>query len=231
VSRGLDKWIYALAESGVSRVQNLTATVTTDFDAVDFPAGTMSPTSRVRSGSGSRIEWNFSSLVTGQAIGIDLPDKTNPGPLAARITYFAPVSLLFFMTVLVILGILRNENLHPMNYAFVSAAFFAFHLLLAYLVDHVQIHVAFVASALTSILLVVTYLRIVAGTRFALVRAGLAQLVFLVFFSYAFFFEGFTGLAVTVGSIDTLFILMQATARLDWSQVFGRTSHGARGTN
>ena len=231
VSRGLDKWVYALAESGVSRVQNLTATVTTDFDAVDFPAGTMSPTSRVRSGSGSRIEWNFSSLVTGQAIGIDLPDKTNPGPLAARITYFAPVSLLFFMTVLVILGILRNENLHPMNYAFVSAAFFAFHLLLAYLVDHVQIHVAFVASALTSILLVVTYLRIVAGTRFALVRAGLAQLVFLVFFSYAFFFEGFTGLAVTVGSIVTLFILMQATARLDWSQVFGRTSHGARGTN
>jgi hypothetical protein len=42
-----------------------------------------------------------------------------------------------------------------------------------------------------------------------------------VFFSYAFFFEGFTGLAVTVGSIVTLFILMQATARLDWSQVFG----------
>src|SRR5262245_3025253 len=99
VSRGLDKWVYALAKSGVSRVQNLTVAVTTDFDAVDFPAGTMSPTSRVRAGSGSRIDWNFSSLVTGQAIGIDLPDKTNPGPLAARITYFAPVSLLFFMTV------------------------------------------------------------------------------------------------------------------------------------
>jgi inner membrane protein involved in colicin E2 resistance len=97
---------------------------------------------------------------------------------------------------------------------------FAFHLLLAYLVDHVQIHVAFVAAALTSILLVVTYLRLVAGTRVALVRAGLSQLVFLVFFSYAFFFEGFTGLAVTLGSIVTLFILMQTTARLDWSQVF-----------
>jgi inner membrane protein involved in colicin E2 resistance len=127
---------------------------------------------------------------------------------------------LFFVTVLVILGILSGENLHPMNYAFVSAAFFAFHLLLAYLVDHLQIHVAFGISALTSILLVVSYLRLVAGTRFALVRAGLAQLVFLIFFSYAFFFDGFTGLTVTIGSIVTLFILMQATAKLDWSQIF-----------
>lgn len=220
VSRGLDEWRYALAESGVSQVHNLTLRLRTDFEKVDFPAGTMSPTSRAATANGEQLEWRFASLVTGQAIGVDLPARTNPGPLAARITFFAPVSLLFFVTVLVILGILGGENLHPMNYAFVSAAFFAFHLLLAYLVDHVQIHVAFTVSALTSILLVVTYLRVVAGTRFALVRAGLAQLVFLVFFSYAFFFEGFTGLTVTIGSIVTLFILMQATARVDWSRTF-----------
>jgi len=220
LSRGLDQWVYALAESGVSQVQDLILRVKTDFDAVDFPVGTLSPTTRMPVGSGWQLEWTFVSLVTGQMIGVDLPAKTNPGPLAARITFFAPVSLLFFMTVLVILGILRGESLHPMNYAFVAAAFFAFHLLLAYLVDHVQIHLAFVTSALTSILLVVTYLRLVAGARFALVRAGLSQLVFLVLFSYAFFFEGFTGLAVTIGSIVTLFILMQTTATLDWSQVF-----------
>jgi inner membrane protein involved in colicin E2 resistance len=220
MSRGLDEWRYALAQAGVSQVRDLTVAVTTDFEEVDFPAGTMSPTTRTRTEQGWRLEWKFASLVTGQAIGIDLPDKLNPGPLAARITFFAPVSLLFFVTVLVILGILSGENLHPMNYAFLSAAFFAFHLLLAYLVDHLQIHAAFAISAITSLLLVVSYLRLVAGTRFALVRAGLAQLVFLVFFSYAFFFDGFTGLTVTIGSIVTLFVLMQATARVDWSQAF-----------
>jgi inner membrane protein involved in colicin E2 resistance len=219
-SRGLDEWRYALSESGVSQVRNLTVAVTTDFDEVDFPVGTMSPTTRTRTDRGWRLEWRFASLVTGQAIGVDLPEKTNPGPLAARITFFAPVSLLFFVTVLVILGILSGENLHPMNYAFLSAAFFAFHLLLAYLVDHLQIHAAFAISAVTSVLLVVSYLRVVAGTRFALVQAGIAQLVFLVFFSYAFFFEGFTGLTVTIGSIVTLFILMQATARVNWARVF-----------
>jgi inner membrane protein involved in colicin E2 resistance len=129
---------------------------------------------------------------------------------------------LFFTTVLVILGILNDENLHPMNYAFLSAAFFAFHLLLAYLVDHINIHLSFVLSSATSIFLVVTYLRIVAGTRFAVRRAGFAQLVFLVLFSYAFFFKGYTGLTVTIGAIVTLFVLMQATARVDWSRVFDR---------
>ena len=107
-----------------------------------------------------------------------------------------------------------------MNYAFLSAAFFAFHLLLAYLVDHISIHAAFFISSIVSVFLVVTYLRLVAGTRFAVARAGLAQFVFLVLFSYAFFFEGYTGLTVTIGAIVTLFVLMQATARVDWGAVF-----------
>jgi Inner membrane protein CreD len=221
-SRGLDQWIYAFAESGVTQVHDLALTMTTDFPDVDFPPGTMSPTTARATATGQKLEWRFESLVTGQAIGLDLPEKTNPGPLAARITFFAPVSLLFFTTVLVILGILNEENLHPMNYAFLSAAFFAFHLLLAYLVDHLNIHLSFVLSSATSIFLVVTYLRIVAGARFAIRRAGFAQLVFLVFFSYAFFFKGYTGLTVTFGAIVTLFVLMQATARVDWSRVFER---------
>jgi inner membrane protein involved in colicin E2 resistance len=221
-SRGLDQWVYAFTESGVTQVHDLALTMTTDFPDVDFPPGTMSPTTARATTTGRKLEWRFGSLVTGQAIGLDLPEKTNPGPLAARITFFAPVSLLFSTTVLVILGILNDENLHPMNYAFLSAAFFAFHLLLAYLVDHVNIHLSFVLASATSIFLVVTYLRIVAGTRFAIRRAGFAQLVFLVFFSYAFFFKGYTGLTVTIGAIVTLFVLMQGTARVDWSRVFDR---------
>ena len=194
----------------------------TDFDRVDFPPGTMSPTARQRTGEGWELTWRFDSLLTAQRIGMDLPNRLNPGPLAARITYFAPVSLLFFVTVMVILGVLRGHSLHPMNYAFLSAAFFAFHLLLAYLVDHVSIHVSFIAASATSIVLVVTYLRLVAGARFAFVEAGLAQLVFLVLFSYAFFFDGYTGLTVTVGAILTLFVLMQLTARVDWSRALAR---------
>ena len=227
-SRGLDDWTYAFTESGVAEVSDFDMVVKTDFRKVDFPAGSLSPTDKAEIPGGWRLAWRFDSLVTGQHVAVDLPNRLNPGPLAARVTAFAPVSLLFFLAVMIVLGVLGDQNLHPMNYGFLAAAFFAFHLLLAYLVDHVSIHVAFVASSLVSVLLVVSYLRIVTGARFALARAGLAQLVFLVLFSYAFFFEGFTGLTVTIGAIVTLFVLMQATARVDWGAVFAsRAKEGA----
>jgi hypothetical protein len=223
-SRGMDDWTYAFAPEGVSNVQDFALDMATDFRRIDFPAGTVSPTTKAPSGDGWRLGWQFQSLVTGQKIGLDLPNRLNPGPVAARITFFAPVSLLFFLTVMVILGVLSGRSLHPMNYFFLAAAFFAFHLLLAYLVDHLQIHTSFLIAAAVSLLLVVTYLRRAAGLRSAVVReAALAQLVYLVLFSYAFFFEGYTGLTVTIGAVVTLFVLMQITARVDWGEVFART--------
>jgi hypothetical protein len=222
-SRGLGQWSFAFARSGVAEVNDFQLAMRTDFEAIDFPAGTMSPATRTRTGSGWDLGWRFERLVTGQRIGMDLPNRLNPGPLAARITWFAPVSLLFFLSVMVILGVLRGHPLHPMHYAFVSAGFFSFHLLLAYLVDHLDVHASFAVASVVSVGLVVSYLRAVVGTRFALGEAGLAQLVFLVLFSYAFFFEGYTGLTVTIGAIATLFVLMQVTARVDWSRAFART--------
>ena len=220
-SRGLDDWTYAFGE-GVAQVRDFALVAHTDFTGIDFPAGTMSPTAKKREGSGWRLEWEFESLATGQKVGLDMPNRQNPGPLAARISYFAPVSLLFFVTVMVILGVLRGRSLHPMNYVFVSAGFFAFHLLLAYLVDHLDVHLSFAIAAVVSVLLVVTYLWLAAGLRVAVLEAGIAQTVFLVLFSYAFFFEGYTGLTVTVGAIATLFVLMLVTGRVDWGKVFAR---------
>ena len=100
------------------------------------------------------------------------------------------------------------------------AAFFAFHLLLAYLVDHISINAAFVICSAVSVFLVVTYLRLVVGLRFAAVEAGITQFVYLVLFSYAFFFKGYTGLAVTIGAILTLFVVMQMTGRIRWAEKF-----------
>ena len=219
-SRGLGIWTYAFAPEGVAQVHDFDIQVTTNCDGVDFPAGSLSPTNKVREKDGWRLTWSFQNLVTGQHIGVDLPNRLNPGPVAARIIFFAPVSLLFFVTVLLVLGVLGGESLHPMHFFFLAAGFFAFHLLLAYLVDHLDIHVSFLIASAVSVFLVVTYLVKVAGMTFAVQRAAVAQLVFLVLFSYAFFFEGYSGLTVTIGSILTLFVLMQATAKVNWNEVF-----------
>jgi len=226
-SRGLKSWTYLFAANGVSQVRDFVLSMRTNFKDIDFPAGTVSPHEKSSTADGWALAWRFSNLISGQAIGMELPEKLNPGPFAARVTFFAPVSLLFFLAVMVMLGATSGPSLHPMHYWFIAAAFFAFHLLLAYLVDHVSVHVAFVVAALTSLGLVISYLRLITGMQHALFRAGVAQIIFLVLFSYAFFFEGFTGLSITIGAVATLFALMQITARVQWDQLFAGDSRAA----
>jgi len=218
-SRGLDSWLYRFGE-GVITVRNFTLAVNTDFKDYNFPARTISASTKTETTQGSQLRWQFTNLVSDFDVGVEMPHRLNPGPLASRMSYFAPVSLLFFFTVLVVLGAVKGINLHPMHYFFLGASFFSFHLLFAYLVDHIALELAFVLAAIVSLALVVSYLWRGVGRRFALREAGVSQFLFLVLFSYAFFFEGYTGLVVTIGAIITLAVLMQVTARVNWEEVF-----------
>lgn len=218
-SQGLESWRYNFG-GDVSQVKDFSLRMTTNFKAIDFADDTLSPSEKRETAAGWELVWSYKNLVSGFQIGMRMPEKLQPGPLAGQISYFAPVSLFFFFFLMLIITTVRGIELHPMNYFFLAAAFFSFHLLLAYLVDHISIHAAFLISSAVSILLVVSYLRLVVGMRFAAVEAGLAQLIYLVLFSYAFFLEGFTGLAITIGSILTLFVVMQMTGRIRWAEKF-----------
>jgi inner membrane protein involved in colicin E2 resistance len=228
-SQGLDRWTYSFG-NGVSEVRDFRLTMRTDFNAIDFPDDGISPGRKERAGSGWALSWEFRRLVTGVNIAMLMPEKLQPGPLASQISAFAPISLFFFIVVMLAIGVVKRVELHPMHFFFLSAAFFSFHLLFAYLADLVSIHASFAIAAATSLALVVSYLRVVFGDRFAFFAAGAAQFVYLVLFSYAFFFKGLTGLAITVGAIVTLFVLMRATARTRWNEVFApRAAAGAGG--
>ncbi len=218
-SQGMESWAYKFGDE-VAQVRDFALTMRTNFKEVDFPPDTLSATDKRETSSGWDLAWKYSNLLSGFQIGTTMPEKLQPGPLAGQISLFAPVSLFFFFFLIFIITTLRGIDLHPMNYFFLAAAFFAFHLLMAYLVDHISIHAAFVICSAVSVFLVVSYLRLVVGIRFAAVEAGIAQLIYLVLFSYAFFFKGFTGLAITIGSILTLFAVMQMTGRIKWAEKF-----------
>ena len=220
-SQGLDSWRYQF-DSVVGEVKNFELNMNTNFRAIDFPADGLAPGKKEKTDNGWRLAWDYKHLVSGANIGMIMPQKLQPGPLAGEIAYFAPMSLLFFIVVMLVIGVMKQIDIHPMHFAFISAAFFAFHLLLAYLADQVEFIWAFSLSAAVSVFLVVSYLRLIFGNRFAFGYAGLAQVVYLVLFSYAFFFKGLTGLTLTVGAILTLFVLMQVTAKVDWKQVFAQ---------
>ena len=219
-SQGLNEWRYSFGSKDVAQVRDFTLKMKTNFSEIDFPDNTLSPSEKQESGNGWNLAWSYKNLVSGHQIAMVMPEKLQPGPLAGRISFFAPVSLFFFFFIMLIITTMRGIELHPMNYFFLAAAFFSFHLLLAYLVDHVSIHLAFAISAAVSVFLVVSYLRLVVGLHFASREAAFAQVVYLVMFSYAFFLKGFTGLAITIGSVATLFVAMQVTGRIRWTERF-----------
>ena len=192
----------------------------TNFHAIDFPAKTLSPAVKQETPDGWRLTWNYRDLVGGSGVGMAFPQRLQPGVIAERITLWAPLSLLFYVFVMLVITTLRRIDLHPINYFFLAAAFFAFHLLFAYTVDRVPIGWAFAICSVVSMALTVSYLRLVVGLRFAAVEAALAQFFYLILFSYALFDEGYSGLSITVGAIVTLFITMQVTGRIDWSERF-----------
>lgn len=217
--RGMDYWRYAFADA--SRIRDFTLTMNTDFTDVNFPIS--SPTDREELEKGMLLVWKYEDAISAPGIGMEMPRELNAGPVAAQISFYAPLSLLLFFTVIIITVISRGLSLHPVNYFFLAAGFFAFPLLFSYMLDVFPVHLSFVIAAACSLLLVCGYLRAAAG-EFLFRVAVVAQSAYMVLFSYSFFFKGLTGLTLTVGGIVTLGVLMALTAKVDWSQKLGAVS-------
>jgi len=217
-SRGLDSWKYSFADNIIT-VKNFSLHLISNLNEYNFPAGTISASTKTKSKNGWALIWEFDKMVSDFDVGIEMPNRKNPGPLISRMSYFAPVSLMFYFIVLIVIGAMKQNNLHPVHYLFLAASFFSFHILFSYLIDHLVIELSFLLSAGVSMGLAVSYLWQIMGKRFALQVACTSQFLFLILFSFAFFFEGYTGLVVTLGSIITLTLLMQITAKVNWDYI------------
>ncbi|HSP44250.1 MAG TPA: hypothetical protein VLO11_15350 [Luteolibacter sp.] len=218
-TRGTDTWRYDFPDK--RRISGFQLAMETNFHEINFPVGTGSASRRDAGEGGWQLAWDYPDVLAAQAIGMDMPKLLNAGPIAARIAFFAPVSLLFFVTVMLLLGAMKGIPLHPMHVFFVSAGFFAFHLLFAYLVDLLPLAMSFAIATITSLLLVSGYLKAVGGKAMFAIALP-AQLAYLIAFSASFFIDGLTGITLTVLSVATLALLMFLTARTDWRTFFAR---------
>lgn len=216
-TRGMDLWVYSFTQ--VERVKNFVLTLNTNFEDYNFPQGTASPTTRSPDLKPKEFTWTYEDVLNAPNIGMEMPRILNAGPVASRMSFFAPVSLVFFFTVLMIMGVVMKINLHPMNYFFLAAGCFAFQLLFSYLVDRMSLYGSFGIAALVSLILVSGYIKAVAGNTLFWVALP-AQICYMILFSYSFFFDGYTGLTLTVGAIVTLASLMKFTAKVKWEELF-----------
>jgi hypothetical protein len=96
-SQGLESWRYHFGDD-VAQVKNFQLKMTTNFKDIDFPDNTLAPAHKKETNNGWELTWESKNLLSGFQIGMSLPEKLQPGPLAGRISYFAPVSLLFFFS-------------------------------------------------------------------------------------------------------------------------------------
>lgn len=216
-TRGTNTWKYFFPDS--RRIAGFKLTMRTNFPEINFPVGTGSPSHRSQNQDGFTLVWDYPDVLAAPAIGMDMPKRLNAGPVAARIAFFAPVSLLFFVTIVLLVGGIRGIPLHPMHVFFIAAGFFAFHLLFAYLVDLLPLVPSFGIATACSMLLVCGYLKAVGGN-VLLKIAFPAQAVYLVLFSASFFIDGLTGITLAVLGVVTLALLMLLTARIDWKTFF-----------
>lgn len=220
-TRGTNTWQYRFPDN--RRISGFQLTMHTNFADINFPVGTGSPTQRTQDGAGFTLDWNYPDVLAASSIGMDMPKHLNAGPVATRIAFFAPVSLLLFVTLILLIGGIRGTPLHPMHVFFIAAGFFAFHLLFAYLVDLLPLAPSFGIASATSLVLVCGYLKLAGGS--ALFKIALpAQAVYQVLFSASFFIDGLTGITLAILSVITLALLMILTARVDWKSFFTRKS-------
>jgi hypothetical protein len=220
-TRGTNTWSYHFPDN--RRIAGFKLTLRTNFREINFPVGTGSPGARTEDRDGFTLVWDYPDVLAAPSIGMDMPKRLNAGPVAARIAFFAPVSLLFFVTIVLLIGAMKGCPLHPMHVFFIAAGFFAFHLLFAYLVDLVPLFPSFGISAATSMLLVCGYLKAVGGKPLFNIALP-AQAVYLVLFSASFFIDGLTGITLAVMGVITLALLMFLTARIEWKSFFSRTA-------
>ncbi len=218
-TRGTNSWTYRFPDN--RRISGFNLNMRTNFEEINFPVGTGSPGDRSQDTGGYTLVWNYPDVLAAPEIGMDMPKRLNAGPVASRIAFYAPVSLLLFVTIILLIGGIKGIPLHPMHVFFIAAGFFAFHLLFAYLVDLLPLITSFCISAATSLLLVCGYLRAVGGNRLFQIALP-AQSVYLVLFSASFFIDGLTGITLSVLGVITLALLMVLTARMDWKTFFAR---------
>lgn len=215
-SQGSEQWWYDFATSTLAP-SGFNLILRTNFEDIDFPDGSMSPTVKTRTDSGWALNWNYDKVLSGGQIGITMPRKGNPGPLLVDMCMAAPAGLFLFLLVVGTFSLVFEGNLTEIHFAFLGAGYFCFHGLFLYLGDHLPLSIAFTVSAATALFVNVSYARKVSSDEFAFKRLLPALVLYLVLFSSAFLKEGMRGLPLVILAILTLHILMQVTANYEFA--------------
>jgi len=179
---------------------------------VDYPVSTMTPTRTEETARGKSLVWELESVMTQLNIGVVLPDRINIARQISVMTLRSPAFFLLFLGALLLIFALTAIPLNFIQVAMMSAAFFLFYPLFAYLSMYMSPVASFSLSFVVMGALIFNYARNIHGTKIA-GAIGLAYTFFLGLTSLAALLPAYSGLIYVIEGVVVLAIVMHVLSR------------------
>ncbi|MCB1158435.1 MAG: hypothetical protein H7A25_00625 [Leptospiraceae bacterium] len=201
-------------------IKNLLINIQTDFEDYIIPERAMVPTRQASDGKISKIEWSSKNLITGQSVALKFQLSDDYGSIAAKLYFYAPLSLFLFLFLILLVTVAREIKLHPMHYLFIIVSFFIFYLLGSYMISYIGVIQGIIASLAVSTGILLYYIYLIGKSAELLQTVAGSAIIFQWIFSVAFFFPEHTGFTITISTILSFIALMKITAKTNWENKF-----------
>ncbi|MHC2992671.1 membrane protein [Pontibacter sp. HJ8] len=192
--------------------------------------GAFLPDSRTVADSGFTANWNvlhlnrnYPQIWTGgkhsikeSAFGIDLLLPVDNYQKSYRSIRYAILFIGFTFLVFFFIEVLNKVFIHPIQYILVGIALVVFYTLLLSLSEHMKFNLAFILSALATLLLIAGYIKaILRSSKLTYLISG----ILFVLYSFIFVIIQLQDFALLIGSIGIFIILglvMYYSRKIDW---------------
>jgi inner membrane protein len=192
--------------------------------------GAFLPDQREVSDKGFTANWNVLHLnrnypqiwtgdknnITESAFGIDLLLPVDNYQKSHRSIRYAILFIAFTFLVFFFIEVLNKVFIHPIQYILVGIALVVFYTLLLSLSEHLNYNLAFVTSALATLILIAGYVKaILKSTQLTALISG----ILLVLYTFIFVIIQLQDFALLIGSIGIFIILglvMYFSRKIDW---------------
>jgi inner membrane protein len=192
--------------------------------------GAFLPDSRLLSEHGFKANWNILHLnrnypqmwlgskhaVSDSSFGINLILPVDNYQKTFRSIRYAILFIGFTFLVFFFIEVLNKIFIHPIQYILVGIALLVFYTLLLSLSEHVKFNIAFIISALATLLLIAGYVRaILKSAKLTYLIAGILTILY----TFIYVVIQLQDLALLIGSIGIFVILalvMYFSRKIDW---------------
>lgn len=180
---------------------------------IDEDLGYSFPEPRV---AGAEYAGQFEQSNDSDMIQVHFLPEVNEYQKITRVTKYGVLVILLTFASLILVEVIKKQRIHFIQYILIGVAMVLFYSLLLAISEHLGFNVAYLISALATILLIASFIHMLTKKRgIALAFGGILAL----FYGFIYFIMQLQDYSLIVGSIGVfviLAVLMRFSAKIDW---------------